>query len=299
MSLDTTLQLTDKGIAAMRAGDHVRARTLLRQATQIDPTNQTAWLWLAGATSDFAARRDYLERVIALDPDNEAAREGLAEMGVAVAQPTPVSSPAPLDLPPLFAPPADSSAGKATTRLREPEPLPAPPPPAPSLPRGAEDSFLVEYVVHELRSNRPQSEVVREVADRMMSTWSEAEQLVAYVQQNQSGAIRTGNYWMYMMVGGLVLIGLFVLGGLYFFGKTLPPGVTPKIALSRGGVRGMFAVAAGVFTMMGAALDLDWFMTNRRAQFFVAMLGRGGARVFYGILGAVMVVLGVILMGAR
>jgi hypothetical protein len=185
-------------------------------------------------------------------------------------------------------------------RLREPDHVPIPTPPAaPVLPRGAEDTFLVDYVVRELRVNRPQSEVVREVADRMMSTWSEAEQLVAYVQQNQSGAIRTGNYWMFMMIGGLVIVGLFVLSGLYFFGKTLPSGITPKIALSRGGMRGMFAVAAGVFTLMGAALDLDWFMTNRRAQFFVAILGRAGARVFYGILGVVMVVLGVIAMGAR
>ena len=47
--------------------------------------------------------------------------------------------------------------------------------------------------------------------------------------------------------------------------------------------------------MCGAALDWGWFMNHRKAQFFVRLLGRNGTRVFYGILGTALVVVGVLL----
>jgi hypothetical protein len=42
---------------------------------------------------------------------------------------------------------------------------------------------------------------------------------------------------------------------------------------------------AGAFTIAGAALDWDLFMGSRRATLCVRLLGRNGARVFYGVLG--------------
>lgn len=51
-------------------------------------------------------------------------------------------------------------------------------------------------------------------------------------------------------------------------------------------------VAAGGFSIAGAVLDWDWFMSSRRARLFVHLLGRMGARIFYGLLGAVLVVVG-------
>jgi len=53
-----------------------------------------------------------------------------------------------------------------------------------------------------------------------------------------------------------------------------------------------FFMAAGVFAICGAAFDWDFFMNSRKAALFVRFLGRNGARVFYGLLGAVIVVLG-------
>jgi hypothetical protein len=41
----------------------------------------------------------------------------------------------------------------------------------------------------------------------------------------------------------------------------------------------------GVFTIAGAVCDWDWFMNSRRAQFFVGIFGRNGARVLYVLLG--------------
>ena len=45
-------------------------------------------------------------------------------------------------------------------------------------------------------------------------------------------------------------------------------------------------IAAGLFSIAGAYFNWDWYMNNYRARIFVRLLGRGGARVFYAILGA-------------
>ncbi len=58
---------------------------------------------------------------------------------------------------------------------------------------------------------------------------------------------------------------------------------------------GLIFVAAGAFSICGAALDWDWFINSRKARFFVTTFGRTGARVFYAILGLVVVVLGLLI----
>ena len=45
-------------------------------------------------------------------------------------------------------------------------------------------------------------------------------------------------------------------------------------------------VVIGLFSMVGALFDWDFFMNHRKARFIVAMLGREGARGFYLLLGA-------------
>ena len=57
---------------------------------------------------------------------------------------------------------------------------------------------------------------------------------------------------------------------------------------------GLILVAFGIFSICGAAFDWDWFINSRKARFFVAILGRTGARIFYGILGLVIIVIGVL-----
>ena len=54
----------------------------------------------------------------------------------------------------------------------------------------------------------------------------------------------------------------------------------------------LFACAAGVLVIAAAIFDWDWFFNNYKAKFFVDALGRDGARVFYGVLGAVILFLG-------
>lgn len=41
----------------------------------------------------------------------------------------------------------------------------------------------------------------------------------------------------------------------------------------------------GGFSFFCAYQDYDWFMENRRAALFVLIFGRGGARIFYMLLG--------------
>ena len=54
-------------------------------------------------------------------------------------------------------------------------------------------------------------------------------------------------------------------------------------------------LGCGAFAISGAVLDWEWFMNHRKAQLFVSMFGRSGTRVFYGVLGTALVVLGVLM----
>lgn len=64
--------------AAARAGKIEEARRLFRQAVELEPGNAETWLDLAGVVSSPEEKRACFARVLALDPDNEEAKEGLA-----------------------------------------------------------------------------------------------------------------------------------------------------------------------------------------------------------------------------
>ncbi len=61
-------------------------------------------------------------------------------------------------------------------------------------------------------------------------------------------------------------------------------------------LKGTVAIASGVFTIVCAAADFEFFMGHRKAQFFVKLLGRDGARFFYAVLGLALCVLGLFIM---
>ena len=58
---------------------------------------------------------------------------------------------------------------------------------------------------------------------------------------------------------------------------------------------GLLLVLAGFFAIAGGLFDWEWFMSNRKARLFVKLLGRGGTRVFYCVLGSALAVLGVLI----
>jgi len=77
MSRKRAQSLIAQGIAAAKAGDISRARLLLRQAVEIDPTYPEAWLWHAGVAENPQHAVSALERVLELDPKNKRAKAGL------------------------------------------------------------------------------------------------------------------------------------------------------------------------------------------------------------------------------
>ncbi|MEI7770409.1 MAG: hypothetical protein WCI67_10495, partial [Chloroflexales bacterium] len=73
--------LLHQGVAALKMGDRALAVSLLARAVRGDPQSEQAWLYLAGAVTDPAQRRTCLERVLMLNPQNDAARGGLLSLG--------------------------------------------------------------------------------------------------------------------------------------------------------------------------------------------------------------------------
>jgi hypothetical protein len=78
------------GIDAAREGNRDEARDLFDLLTRQQPNNIQGWLWLAGVAKTPDERRAALERVVALDPNNEMAVKGLQAMGVS-STPQPIS----------------------------------------------------------------------------------------------------------------------------------------------------------------------------------------------------------------
>ena len=53
-------------------------------------------------------------------------------------------------------------------------------------------------------------------------------------------------------------------------------------------------IGLGVFSVVAAVLDLEWYFQTRGAQTFVRWLGRTGARLFYVLLGIGLISCGVL-----
>ena len=81
------------GISALKAGERARARELLLHVVTADEANEIGWLWLSAAVDSAEDRRICLENVLALNPDNGAARRGLAKLDLGEGGGTAVSSP--------------------------------------------------------------------------------------------------------------------------------------------------------------------------------------------------------------
>lgn len=82
-----------RAIAAARDGRRDDARALLLHLLEADPRNERAWLWLSGVVDDSEDVKICLENVLALNPSNPRARQGLewlhARMGLPLPPPHP------------------------------------------------------------------------------------------------------------------------------------------------------------------------------------------------------------------
>ena len=59
---------------------------------------------------------------------------------------------------------------------------------------------------------------------------------------------------------------------------------------------GFFFIAAGLLSVAAGTFGWEWFLSHRKARFFVSIFGRTGARIFYVIVGAGFVVFGVMFL---
>ena len=90
--MSNPLHALRRAIAAVKAGDKVAGRRLLAEVIRDDPRNETAWLWMSAALDSDQQRRTCLERVLAINPGNATAQQGLARLGSTL-QPPALSSP--------------------------------------------------------------------------------------------------------------------------------------------------------------------------------------------------------------
>ncbi len=120
-----------EGINAAKAGNKEEARALLHKATELDPYNEDGWLWLSGVVESPDDQRTCLENVLAINPNNDRARQGVAYLSGGVASapahPTPLhSAPPPARAPTSVEwdmPATESSSISASPRaVQEPSP---------------------------------------------------------------------------------------------------------------------------------------------------------------------------------
>lgn len=69
--------MVDAAIRAYRAGNKEEARTLLFRVVDIDERHEQAWLWLSAVIDSPDDQRTCLENVLAINPYNDRAKQGL------------------------------------------------------------------------------------------------------------------------------------------------------------------------------------------------------------------------------
>lgn len=70
-------QLMQRGQAAALAGEFEKAEACFRAVLRLHPLHEDAWLWRAGISRDPELSKVCLSRVLKLNPDHPAAREGM------------------------------------------------------------------------------------------------------------------------------------------------------------------------------------------------------------------------------
>jgi len=116
-----------QGIAALKAGRKAEARHLLMQVVEQDERNEMAWLWLSGAVDTDEDRHICLDNVLAINPNNAAAKRGLERLLASTNALSPKPGAEPTTIPPEqpAQPPADAPAEPAATPREQPIQAPA------------------------------------------------------------------------------------------------------------------------------------------------------------------------------
>lgn len=127
-----TSKLTQHGIQVFKSGDKHQAQLIFKAALKADPQDEIAWYWLAATYSKPANRIKCLQKLLAINPHNQAALKQLARLQgkPCLAPVEPKTEPAPAPVPPASVvpeqPPALSpSVGSASAQPRKSRAKPA------------------------------------------------------------------------------------------------------------------------------------------------------------------------------
>ena len=139
--------MTRRAREAIARGDRETARQLLAQALREQPNSEMAWMIMSTLVEQPDRKHDCLERVLRINPGNDAARERLAELGASEAQaeiePAPPPEPpegAPLsalEAEPAAPPEPEPAAAPAASEMPAETKAAAPPAESPDAPSGA------------------------------------------------------------------------------------------------------------------------------------------------------------------
>ena len=78
MNANEAREALEQGIKAAQAGDRSRARVALLRASELDPHNENAWLWLASISEYPEELLVFLSNVLDINPQNARALEWTA-----------------------------------------------------------------------------------------------------------------------------------------------------------------------------------------------------------------------------
>jgi Tol biopolymer transport system component len=114
---DEIQQLLKTGIEAAQGGNKIIARHILEQVVAKDPDSELGWLWLASVVDTVDERRNCLQKVLFINPNNDRARQALSKL------PSATPAPAAAERPPEI---SGARATRAPTTARA---TPTTPPP--------------------------------------------------------------------------------------------------------------------------------------------------------------------------
>ena len=75
-----TNQSVKQGIKIFKAGDKEKARLIFKEAIQTNPNDEMAWFWLAATYKKKSNQIKCLNKLLAINPHHQAAREQLARL---------------------------------------------------------------------------------------------------------------------------------------------------------------------------------------------------------------------------
>lgn len=77
MSTPELEALLEQAIAHVNAGELEQGRALLERVLEQNPRDDRAWVWLSGCVEDLMQRRICLQQALSVNPNNEAALDGM------------------------------------------------------------------------------------------------------------------------------------------------------------------------------------------------------------------------------